>query len=453
MYSEDKIKSLLRAALKASPADQTEVLITAEDSYLTRFANSYIHQNVGERNGSLSVRAVIGKKIGIASTNILSAEEIKRTVRQACAIARIQKDNPEFASLPRPVKAASRQSNLFIRRTAEYSARQRALAVKKICDRANKFGAKAYGAFSTGTVEVGVANSLGIMQYSISTDANINAVVMTKTGSGYGQGASRDAGKIDVQGIAESAVQKAVDSQNPVELEPGVYPVVMEDLAVLTLLEFMNYTGFSAMAAQEGHSFVASNLGKQIVSPSITVVDDPFNKKGFAFPFDFEGVPKQKVALIDKGIACGLVYDSFTAHKEGKTNTGHALPAPSFFPLATNLEMEGGDSSLDRMISSTERGVYITRFHYCNLIDPMQVSITGMTRDGTFLIENGRITKPVKNLRFTESVLKALSNVSAVSKKTTLVTEGGGYGHRFAVGSLVPSLKIDKFNFTGKTEF
>jgi predicted Zn-dependent protease len=453
MYGEDKIKSLLKEALKASPADQTEVLISAEDSYLTRFANSYIHQNVGERNCSLTVRAVFGRKIGIASTNILGREEIRRTVKQACAIARIQKDNPEFVSLPRPVQDKSKPLNLYIRRTAEYSARQRALAVKKICDQANKFGAKAYGAFSTGVVELGIANSLGILQYNISTDANINTVVMTPTGSGYGQGASRDAGKIDIQGIAESAVQKAVDSQNPTELEPGSYTVVMEDMAVLTLLEFMNFAGFSAMAAQEEHSFIANNLDKQIVGQAVTISDNPFNKNGFAFPFDFEGVSKQKVVLIDKGVARSVVYDSYTANKQGRSNTGHALPAPAYYPLAANLEMEGGDSSLEKMVASTDRGVYITRFHYCNLIDPMQVSITGMTRDGTFLIENGKITKPVKNLRFTESVLKALSNVKAVSKKVSLVTEGGGYGHRFAVGSLVPSLKIEEFNFTGKTEF
>ena len=453
MYGEGKIKGYLRLALSASRADQLEAVIMAEDSRLTRFANSYIHQNVCESNVLLSIRAVIGKKIGVASTNILTPEAIKRTVDQACRIADIQKENPDFVSLPEPAKAQAGRWDLLVPRTEKYTARERALAVKIICDRANKFGARAYGAFSTGVAELGIANSLGIMQYNCSSDANINTVVMTETGSGYGQGASRDVAKISIKQIAESAVKKAVESQHPTELKPGVYPVVMEDMAVITLLEFLNYTGFSAMAVQEGRSFMGLNMGKKIVSPKVTIVDDPRNNRGFAFPFDFEGVPKQKVPLIEKGVARNVVYDSFTANKARQKNTGHALPAPAYYPMAANLEMKGGDSSLEKMIASTERGVYITRFHYCNLIDPMQVSITGMTRDGTFLIEKGKITKPVKNLRFTESVLKALSNVSAVSRQTALVTEGGGYGHRFAAGTLVPALKLDKFNFTGKTDF
>ena len=453
MLGENTIREITGQVLALSKADQTEVIVSATESALTRFANSYIHQNVSESNVLLSVRAVIGKKIGVASTNILTAEAIKQTVAQACQIAAIQKDNPDFVSLPHPLKSKPEAWNLLVPRTDEYTARERALAVKIICDRANKFGAKAYGAFSTGVAELGVANSLGIIQYNCSSDANINTVVMTETGSGYGQGAARNVDQINIKQIAGSAVKKAVESQHPIELKPGIYPVVMEDMAVITILEFLNYTGFSAMAVQEGRSFMGLNMGKKIVSPKVTIVDDPRNNNGFAFPFDFEGVPKQKVVLIEKGVARNVVYDSFTANKAKQKNTGHAMPVPAYYPMAGNLEMKGGDSSLEKMIASTERGVYITRFHYCNLIDPMQVSITGMTRDGTFLIENGKITKPVKNLRFTESVLKAFSHVSAVSKKTSLVTEVEGYGHRFAVGRLVPAIKIDKFNFTGKTDF
>jgi PmbA protein len=453
MYGEGKIRGFLKLALSHSRVDQLEAVIMAEDSQLTRFANSYIHQNVSECNVLLSVRAVIGKKIGIASTNILTAEAIKRTVAQACQIAAIQKENPDFISLPGPVKTRSGSADIFVARTAGFTPRERALAVKIICDRANKFGAKAYGAFSTGVAELGIANTMGIMQYNCSSDANINTVVMTETGSGYGQGAARNVDQINIKQIAESAVRKAVESQHPMEVKPGSYPVVMEDTAVFTLLEFMNYTGFSAMAVQEERSFMGLNMGKRIVNPRVTITDDPQNPRGFAFPFDFEGVPKQKVTLIEKGVVRGVVYDSFTANKARKANTGHALPAPAYYPMAANLEMKGGNSTLEKMVASTEKGIYITRFHYCNLIDPMQVSITGMTRDGTFLIEKGKITRPVKNLRFTESVLKALSNVSAVSKRTSLVSEGAGYGHRFASGTLLPAVKIDKFNFTGKTDF
>ncbi len=453
MYGQSKIKKMLQLALSASRADQTEVFITAEDSALTRFANSYIHQNVAQRNGTISVRAVFGKKIGMASSNIFTEQSIRDTVSQACRTARLQHDNPDFVSLPGPEKSGHETTGLFIEETARISPAQRAEAVGKICRRAEKFKCRAYGAFSTGAVEIGIANSLGVMQYNLSSDANLNTVVMSDTGSGYGQGASRDAGKININDIAASAVKKAVDSRNPVDIKPGRYPVILEDMAVYTLVEFMNYTGFSAMAVQEGRSFIGLNMGKPVVDPKITIVDDPYNKKGFAFPFDFEGVPKQKVTLIDQGVARGVVYDSYTAYMENKKSTGHALPAPAYFPMAMNLEMKGGQSSLEEMIKTTERGIYVTRFHYCNLIDPMQVSLTGMTRDGTFLIEDGRITKPVKNLRFTESVLKTLSKVSAVSRKTTLVTEDNAYGSRFANGILVPALKLESFNFSGATEF
>jgi predicted Zn-dependent protease len=453
MHGQAKIKKMLRLALSASRADQTEVFITAEDSALTRFANSYIHQNVAQRNGTISVRAIFGRKIGMASSNMLDEQSIRGTVSQACRIAKLQHDNPDFVSLPGPQKAGPQAPDLYFEETARISPAQRAEAVGKICRKAEKHKARAFGAFSTGTVEIGIANSLGLMQYNCSTDANLNTVVMSDTGSGYGQGASRDVGKININAVAESAVKKAVDSRNPVDIRPGRYPVILEDMAVYTLVEFMNHTGFSAMAVQEGRSFIGRNMGQPVVDPQITIVDDPYNKRGFAFPFDFEGVPKQRVTLIDRGIAKGVVYDSYTANKENKRSTGHALPAPAYFPMALNLEMKGGRSSIEEMIRDTERGIYVTRFHYCNLIDPMLVSLTGMTRDGTFLIEKGRITKPVKNLRFTESVLKALSKVSAVSKKTSLVTEDNAYGNRFANGILVPALKLESFNFSGATEF
>ena len=453
MYGRSKIHKMLKLALSVSKADQTEVFITAEDSALTRFANSYIHQNVAQRNGIISVRSIIGKKIGLSSSNILSDESIKKTVSQAYQIAKLQKENPDFISLPEPGKPIREIPGLYIEATAKYTPAQRAEAVMKICRQAEKQDAKAFGAFTTGTVEVGLTNSLGVMQYNCSTDANINTVVMTDSGSGYGQAAARDVQDINFDVIAQKAVKKAVDSRNPVDITPGKYPVVLEDMAVYTMLEFMNYTGFSAMAVQEGRSFIGLNMGREVVDSKITIVDDPYNTKGFAFPFDFEGVPKQKVVLIDQGIARGVVYDSYTANKEKRKSTGHALPAPAYFPMALNLEMKGGQSTLEEMISSTEKGIYITRFHYCNLIDPMQVSLTGMTRDGTFLIENGKITKPVKNLRFTESVIKTLSNVSAISKKANLVTEDNGYGNRFATGMLVPAIKLESFNFSGATEF
>ena len=450
MYGESKIKALLTQALRASPADQTEVLITAEDSYLTRFANSAVHQNVAERNATLSVRAVFGTRIGAASTNILSPEALRRTVKQACAIARLQRDNPEFVSLPRPVKATVKAPRLYYTGTAQYSARQRAEGAKLICDLADRHGAQAYGAFSTGAVEIGIANSLGVMQYACCSDAFISAIAMTGTGAGYAQGTARDIRELNLKRIAAHAVKKAVDSQHPAAVQPGRCDVVLEPTAVATFLQFLA-GGFSALSVQEGHSFMGLSMGKRIMHPSVTIGDDAYDSRGLAFPFDFEGIPRQRVTLIDRGVARAVVHNSFTANKEKAQSTGHS--AGSFFPYPMNLAMQGGGSSLRKMVASTGRGIYVTRFNYCNIIDPMKVEITGMTRDGTFLIEDGKVTKPVKNLRFTESVLKALSSVEAISKDVTLVSEGDNYGSRFATGVRVPALKISGFNFTGATEF
>jgi predicted Zn-dependent protease len=186
---------------------------------------------------------------------------------------------------------------------------------------------------------------------------------------------------------------------------------------------------------------------------NITIVDDAYYIKGYSFPFDFEGVPKKKLALIEKGVAKNIVYDSFTAGKEGRESTGHALVAPMNYPLPMHQRLLPGKSTVREMIASIKRGVLVTRFHYTNVLEPMRVVITGMTRDGTFLIEDGKVTKPVRNFRFTQSVLDALSCVSLIGKDAVLVGEETMYGARFAAGIVAPALKVDKFNFTGVTQF
>lgn len=453
MLGEARAKELVNIALRKSPADQTEVVLLAEDSYLTRFANSFVHQNVAESNHTITVRAVFGKRMGLASTNRLDPADIGRTVDLACRMAKLQRENKDFVSLPGPGEAGNRASGLFVEETAKYSAGQRAEQVRRICAMAERSQARAFGALSNGVSEVAVANSLGVMRYAAATDAYINTVVMTDTGAGYGQGAHRDVRRIDFCGIGRRAIRKAVESRKPSEIKPGRYTVVLEDTAAFTLLEFLGATGFSARALQEGRSFMGGRFGQRIMDPRVTIIDDPADRRGFAFPFDFEGVPKSRITLVEKGVARNVVYDSMTAGREGKKSTGHALPAPAYHPMAENLVMAPGDASVKRMVETTERGVYVTRFHYVNLIDPMEVSITGMTRDGTFLIEDGKISRPVKNLRFTVGVLKCLNSLMAVGDRSNLVCEPGGYGHRFAVGYRVPAMKIKNFSFTGGTDF
>jgi PmbA protein len=247
--------------------------------------------------------------------------------------------------------------------------------------------------------------------------------------------------------VAEIAVRKAIAAQNPEAIEPGEYTVILEPAAVADMLMFLGFLGFSALAAQEGRSFMCGQIGSRVMGDNITIWDDGLDPAGLPMPFDFEGVPKEKVVLIDRGIASGFVHDSATASQEDRLSTGHALPAPNTYgPMPINLFMAPGDSTLDEMISSTERGILVTRFHYTNPVHPVKVIITGMTRDGTFLVENGRVTRPVRNLRFTDSVPRAFSEVLSMSRERKL--QAGYFG-----GALVPSMKVGRFAFTGATEF
>lgn len=454
MLGKDKINELIDFALNNSKADQTEVLVNHFESYLTRFANSTIHQNVGERNGTLSIRVVVGKKIGSSKTNIFGFDSIAETLNRAMEIAKFQPNNPDFKSLPKPPKLGYKPLAIYHKKTHCLSSKDRADAVKQIIEKVKGAGLQAFGSFTNGATEYGIGNSLGIRAYACASDVYCNVVAMGENSSGYAQAGVRDVSKIKPGTIAEQAVKKALAGKNPVELEPGQYEVILEPLASAELLDFLAWIGFGAKAYQEGRSFMCDNLSKKVMGDNITILDDAYNEQGFAFPFDFEGVPKQKVSLIEKGIAQGLVYDSLTAGKENKESTGHALPAPNAFgPVPLNLVLLPGNSSLEQMICNAQKAILVTRFHYTNTVEPKTTIFTGMTRDGTFLVENGMITKSIKNLRFTESIVNALNRVKEISKDLTLVGGGVGYEGRFPTGCLTPALRIESFNFSGKTQF
>jgi len=220
------------------------------------------------------------------------------------------------------------------------------------------------------------------------------------------------------------------------------------------MIMFLAFLGFGALSVQEERSFMCGKFGQKIVGENISIWDDGLDERGFAIGFDFEGVPKQRVDFITDGVASAVAYDSLTAGKEGKESTGHALIAPNpYGPIPISPVMGTGDSTIEEMIADTKRGIYVTRFHYTNTVEPMRAVITGMTRDGTFLIEDGKITKPLKNLRFTESVLSALSCVTHISKEAVLVWDGAGYGPRFPTGIIAPAIRVEKFNFSGVTQF
>ena len=443
MLGQAAAKALLERVLSYSTADQTEVLLLARYDSLTRYANSVIHQNVAETDTTIRVRAVVGQKIGVASTNELDEASLKRVADTALAIAAVQNDNPDFHSLPGPASYAA--VDAYVESTARFTPEQRAKAVGIACHKASQNGLMAAGTFSTGSQEIAIANSLGVMAYHPATSAEMIALMMSDSGSGYADFCSLDATAIDVEAIADEAVEKALRSRNPISLEPGDYEVVLQEYAAEDILASLGSQGFSALAVQEGRSFM--RLGEKVVGDNISIWDDGLSPDSLPLPFDFEGVPKRRVDLIEKGVATAVVYDSYTAGKDGKVSTGHGLPAPNpMGPLPINLFMQTGTATKDEMVKGIKRGLWVTRFHYTRPVHPLKVIITGMTRDGTFLIENGELARPVKNLRYTQSYLEALSNVVAIGREAKLQQGYWGAGR-------VPALRISKFTFTGATEF
>ncbi|MDY7040031.1 MAG: metallopeptidase TldD-related protein, partial [Chloroflexota bacterium] len=308
MLGKRGVKEIADRILACSPADQTEVVISVHDSQLTRFANSAIHQNVAERNTHVNVRAVVGKRIGVASTNDLHAEALERVTETAVAVARLQPENPDFISLPG--LATITPVHAFDEETAAFTPQARARAVHHICRQAMAEGLVAAGAFSTTTYELAVINSLGVFAYHPSTEAELNTVVMSDDSSGYAAQMASRATDLDAESLGREAVGKALRSRNPRELEPGRYPVILETYAVQDFLNLFSYLGFGAQAVQEGRSFMAGRFGERIMNEAISIWDDGLDSHGLPRPFDFEGQPKQRVHLIRHGVAEAVVYDS-----------------------------------------------------------------------------------------------------------------------------------------------
>jgi len=447
MNGREACLRLLRRTVQDSSADQTEAILLTEDSSLTRFTPSTIHQHVAERNGTLILRVVLGKKIAVVTTNLLRLSSVKDSLQKAISLAKIQHPNEEFTSLPEPKPIP--EVDTFSRNIDRLTPEKKVKVVKDLFAMVKNRGFRASGAFSHGKVEVTVVNSLGVEAYQRYSDLFLHLIAEDERGSGYASFVSRDPDQLDLDSLAQEAIGKASRGE-PIRMDPGEYEVVLEPYAVSELLSFLGYLGFHALAVQEGRSFLCNEFGKKMLNEKVTIYDDGLEPGGLQVPFDFEGIPKQKVTFFEEGVAKGVTYDSFTASREGKSSTGHALIAPNTEgPIPINLFMKGGESSLEEMIKSVRKGIYVTRFHYTNVVEPMKAVLTGMTRDGTFLIEQGEVKSSIKNLRFTESVLRALSLVSAISKTRRICSEGTVYSRHFVTGAVAPAIKVDGFNFSG----
>lgn len=436
-------RALARRAVELTAADEAEALVAVESSALTRFANNRINQNVAEEDALVNVRAVIGKRIGVARTNRLDDDSLHACCEAAVAAARVAPEDPYYVALPDPEPVA--EADRAVAATAACTPEARAHAVARIVSASAERGLMAAGTVRTARDIICVANSHGIDVGAELTSARATVLSMGDDGSGWASWISRDINELDARALGERAVETALRSADPVALDPGTYRVVLAPEAVAEIMDFLAYLGFSAKAYQEGRSFMSNRLEDQIFAVPITIRDDALAPHAIGSTFDYEGAPKRPTLLIEDGVGIGPVTDSYWAHRTGWPNTGHALPAPNpYGPMPLNLEMAPGDASIEDLIASVERGVYVSRFHYVNVEDPVPVTLTGMTRDGTFLIENGRLTKPVKNLRFTQSIVDAFFGCEAVSRERTFVgTEQGA--------SLVPAMLLKAFTFTGQT--
>jgi len=438
-------EDVLRRAMR-SGASEAEVLVIGDDSFLTRFANSEIHQNVAERSRTVNLRFVSGKRIAVLSSGRTDDDGLRLIVERAAAIVRNVEELEDWAGLPSPDGAnAIHPEATWSDATAAATPELRADGVRAVIAAADAAGVTAFGSFATSTDSIAVANSAGIRASERRSSSQLITVHMSPGGgNGYAEAVAMDASTIDAAAIGREAATKARASDNAVGLEPGDYPVVLEEYAVVDITDYLGYLGFSALAVQEGRSFV--ELGKRIGSDLVTVVDDGADPAGLPMSFDYEGVPKQRVPLIENGVCRNLVYDTQTAAREGRRSTGHGLPAPNpYGPFPLNTIMSAGTTPRDELIGGLDRGLLVTRFHYTNPVHPKLAIITGMTRDGTFLVEGGKIVGPVRNLRYTQSYLDALAGVTAVGD-TRKTIKG------FLGGAAIPPVRIESWTFTGATE-
>lgn len=444
MVDETRCRELFDAVNKASDADETELHITSTRQALTRFANNTIHQNVEDRSVSLSVRTVYGGRTARATTNKLDAESIARCVRECAALARHSPVDPHLQPMPGPQQYA--QVTRWHEATAAAGPSERAAGVRKMIAEAEQAKLTSAGILATGESFQCLMNSRGLFASYRDTNSEASVTMMAPTSSGWAKLDSPNVADLDVQAMAARAARKAVESADPIVVDPGRYTVILEPSAVLDVIGWMFYD-FGGVSVAEKRSFLTDRVGTKLFGENITIHDDVRHPRQLGAPFDGEGVPRQSLPLVERGVARNLVYAQKTAQQAGVAATGHGFPLPNEMGEAPmNIVVEGGTTSLDEMVASTERGIYVTRLWYIREVDPYAKIMTGMTRDGTFLVENGKITRGVRNFRFNESLVEMLSNVESLGPSVRSAGEE-------AFEMVVPAMKVRDFRFSEVTKF
>jgi predicted Zn-dependent protease len=451
LLGESHTRAILEQVLRLSPADETEAALETQNAALTRFAHNVIHQNVSETQASLEVRVAFGRRVGAADTNDLSPGGIERAVAQACALAQHLPDSPDWPGLADPVPPAGPSGPqpvlAFDEAVAGMTPAARAQTVAKVSRAARGEQLLASGAFSSSHGESAVANSHGLFAYAPATEIDLTFVVEQPDvlASAYGHAAGWQLAQVGVDDLALETVRRAKASRRPRPVPAGEYPVVLDPYAVASLLESLAEAGMGALAVQEERSWMNGRLGRRCLSPELTIIDDAYDPSGLPQAFDCEGVPKQRVSIVVDGIPISPVYDRLTAAREtGRSSTGHAQPYADEDwdgPLPDNLSLLPGELSIDEMLARIDRGLYVTRLWYVNLLSPHDCTVTGMTRDGVWWIENGELAHPVENLRFDQSLVGALARLRGVGRERRTVAGFFGGVHQ------VPALALDSFRF------
>jgi PmbA protein len=472
MLTREQAADIFDRIKKLSSADEVEVLFSGGTFALTRFANNTIHQNVAEENHVVSVRTAFGGRTARASTNKFDDESLRQVVESSEKLAKVQHPDPDLLPMPDARESAASAENRtgeapvatrvvpsrHFASTAAITPELRAEGVKKIVGVADRHKLTTAGVFSSAESIDGIFNSRGLSDWHTQTLAEISITMLAADSSGWQKASSPDEANLDPQALAETAAKKAVDSAHPKEIPAGKYTVILEPSAVLDVVGFM-FWDYSGMAILDQRSFLSGRVGSKLFGDNITIWDDVAHRLQSGAPFDGEGVQRQRVALVEHGVVNRVVYARATAermkHSEYREKvgpiaaTGHGFTLPNEMgemPQNIVFAAPRDPKTLEQMIASTERGVLVTRLWYIREVEPFEKMLTGMTRDGTFLVEDGRVQGGVRNFRFNESLIHMLSNVEAMSVPARSCGEE-------SFDMVVPAMKVKDFNFTEVTKF
>jgi PmbA protein len=467
LLTPDQAANIFDRIRKLSSADEVEVLFSGGRFALTRFANNTIHQNVAEDNDVVSVRTVFAGRTARALTNKFDDESLRQVVQSSEKLAKVQHPDPDLLPMPDSREVASGADggareidppSRHFEATARITPAMRAEGVKRIVGVADRHKLTTAGVFSSGESFEGIFNSRGLSGWHTQTSAEISITMLAPDSSGWQKANSPDVGNLDPLKLAATAAKKAVDSAHPREIPSGKYTVILEPAAVLDIVGFM-FWDYSGMAILDQRSFLSGRIGTKLFGENITITDDVAHPLQTGSPFDGEGVLRKRVGLIENGVVKRVVYARATAERmkrsehKGKVGpieaTGHGFSLPNEMgemPLNIVFAPVGNPQTLEQMIASTERGVLVTRLWYIREVEPFEKMLTGMTRDGTFLIEKGRVQSGVRNFRFNESLIHTLSNVEAMSVPARSCGEE-------SFDMVVPAMKVREFNFTEVTKF